>query len=119
MDAPSDVQAVQAALRQAWSPRSSSQWTANAPAVGQCSPTALVIHECFGGTILKTPIGSAWHFYNRIAGHRFDFTAEQFEIAPAYEDHLATRDEALLNCTEEQHVALSRDFMAVAQLVKS
>lgn len=111
MNAPFDVQGILAALREAWSAHSSSKWT-DAPAVGQCSPTALVIQEHFGGAILKTPVQEAWHFYNWIGGQRFDFTAEQFSVAPVYEDHPATRDEALLDCTDEQHAALARRFLA-------
>jgi hypothetical protein len=112
MNASLDVQGIEAALREAWSARSSSKWTADAPAVGQCSPTAWVVQDRFGGAILKTPFQGAWHFYNRIGGQRFDFTAEQFSVAPAYEDHPATRDEALLDCTEEQHANLARRFLA-------
>ena len=111
MDTPFDVQAVRAALSTAWSARSSSKWTADAPAVGQCSPTALVVQERFGGAILKTPFQGAWHFYNWIGGQRFDFTAEQFDVAPVYEDNPATRDEVLRDCTEEQHAALARGFL--------
>ncbi len=111
MDARFEVQAVHTALRQAWSTCSSSKWTADDPAAGQCSPTALVVQEHFGGAILKTPFDGAWHFYNRIGGQRFDFTAEQFGVAPVYEDNLATREEVLLDCPEEQHAALARGFL--------
>lgn len=90
---------------------SSSRWTADAPAVGQCSPTAIVVQERFGGAILKTSFQGAWHFYNSIGGKRFDFTAEQFSVAPVYEDQPATRDEALLDCTEEQRANLARRFL--------
>jgi hypothetical protein len=72
----------------------------------------LVVQERFGGAILKTPIQGAWHFYNWIGERRFDFTAEQFGIAPVYEDQPSTREEALLDCNEEQHAALARGFLA-------
>jgi hypothetical protein len=111
MSATFDVHGIQLALREAWSAHSSSKWTADAPAAGQCSPTALLIQERFGGSILKTPFEGAWHFYNLIGGQRFDFTAEQFKFAPIYEDHPATREEALLDCSEEQHAALARRFL--------
>ncbi|MHB0767069.1 YunG family protein [Bradyrhizobium sp. 5.13L] len=60
-----DPDQVQDALRKAWSLSTSSQWTANNPAAGQCSVTSLLVHELFGGDLLKTllPIGD--HFYNR------------------------------------------------------
>jgi hypothetical protein len=35
---------------------------------------SLLIHDIFGGEILKTCKKKGWHFYNRIEGTRFDFT---------------------------------------------
>jgi len=61
-----DTAKILPALNEAWGLRSSSKWTATNPARAQCSPTAVVIQDCFGGTLLKTPIEGAWHFYNRI-----------------------------------------------------
>ncbi len=59
------------------------QWSADNPACGQCDVTSLVIQERFGGEILKTDVGGAIHFYNRIGGDRCDFTASQFTTLPA------------------------------------
>jgi hypothetical protein len=39
-------------------------------------------------------------------------TGEQFSVAPVYEDHAATKGEALPDCTEEQHTNLARRFLA-------
>ena len=69
-------------MRDAWSGASSSKWTAERPASGQCSPTSLVIQDIFGGTLLKTSVGDAWHFYNEIDGAAYDVTAEQFQDKP-------------------------------------
>lgn len=69
-----DPDEVQRALRKAWSLSTSSQWTPNNPAAGQCNVTALLVHELFGGELLKTPLPAADHFYNRIEGRRYDFT---------------------------------------------
>jgi hypothetical protein len=38
------------------------------------SLVSLLIHDLFGGEILKTHINKSWHFYNRIDGERVDFT---------------------------------------------
>jgi hypothetical protein len=38
---------------------------------------SMLIHDIFGGEILKTPEKGYWHFYNRIAGERIDFTASK------------------------------------------
>jgi hypothetical protein len=51
-----DPDAVQNALRKAWSLATASQWTADNPAAGQCNVTALLVHELFGGDLLKTPL---------------------------------------------------------------
>jgi len=59
---------------------------------GLDSIVSLLIHDIFGGEILKTPMKNGWHFYNRIEGNRIDFTnlnkmksseALQFEDIPS------------------------------------
>lgn len=40
----------------------------------QDSLISLMIHDVFGGEILKTHKKKNWHFYNRIDGERVDFT---------------------------------------------
>src|SRR4051794_3517598 len=44
---------VAEALLASWSLKTSEQWLAVNPACGQCSVTALLINELFGGQILK------------------------------------------------------------------
>ena len=105
-----DIVSVRWALNQAWSRHSSSKWSSANPAGGQCSPTALGIQDCFGGTLLKTPIEGAWHFYNCIEGQPVDFTAQQFQNPPVYQHQAATRAEALLDCTVDQYTALVKRF---------
>ena len=65
-------------LPAAWSSDSAGPWSADNPARGQCSVTALLVHDLFGGEIMKTRVGGAWHFYNRLDGRRIDLTAGQF-----------------------------------------
>ena len=101
-----DLEQMREALRASWSIHTSSLWTAANPARGQCSVTALAVQRLLGGEILKTRVGSAWHFYNRIAGQVVDFTAEQFETLPEYLDVPATRAEALADTSSEQYEAL-------------
>lgn len=48
--------------------------------------TALLVQELFGGDFLKTPLSAGDHFYNRIEGRRYDFTASQFDQPIAYMD---------------------------------
>ena len=41
--------------------------------VEQTSLISLLIHDIFGGEILKTHKNKRWYFYNRIEGKRIDF----------------------------------------------
>jgi hypothetical protein len=101
---------VLAALEASWSSESSSLWSRDNPACGQCNVTALVMHQCFGGDILKTAVGSEWHFYNRVGERVFDFTSAQFATPIGYDDVAATAVEALAGTRPEQVEALRRRF---------
>jgi hypothetical protein len=105
-----DPDEVQSALRKAWSSSTSSQWTADNPAAGQCNVTALVIHELFGGELLKTPLPAGDHYYNRIGGERYDFTASQFDRPIAYMDVLTDRADAELGAAHDQLAELRAAF---------
>jgi hypothetical protein len=97
---------LQVRLREAWSSQSSSQWSVDNPARGQCNPTALVVQDVLGGELLKTRTPAGIHFYNRICGSRLDFAASQFASPPRYEDLPATREEILAGTTVGQYAAL-------------
>jgi hypothetical protein len=47
------------------------------PAEGKDGVVSLLIHDIFGGEILKTKKKKRWHFYNRIDGKRLDFTRKE------------------------------------------
>jgi len=50
---------------------------------------SLLIHDVFGGEILKTHFRRGWHFYNRIDGERIDFTRSNranYEGDQSFED---------------------------------
>jgi hypothetical protein len=90
-----DKSLIESLLLQCWSSETSSLYIMNNPARGQCDVTAIVIYEYFGGEILKTFIDEQAHFYNRINGIRYDFTASQFQVIPEYLDLPASREEIL------------------------
>ena len=100
--------ALEEQLRAVWSGETASTWTTENPARGQCSVTALVVHDLLGGSILKTRVGPHWHFYNSVENRRIDLTASQFEEDILYDDLSATRDEALSDTSVEQYKALRR-----------
>ncbi|WP_027571630.1 hypothetical protein [Bradyrhizobium sp. WSM1743] len=105
-----DPDQVQSALRRAWSLSTASQWTASNPAAGQCNVTSLLVHELFGGDLLKTPLPAGDHFYNRIGGKRYDFTACQFDQPIAYMDAPTNRADAQLGATNDQLAELRVAF---------
>lgn len=95
-----------AAIGSAWSSATSTRWRPDAPATGQCSVTALLVHETLGGRLLKTRVEGAWHFYNEIDGQRLDLTAGQFAEPIRYEDQRADPADALADTSPEQLAAL-------------
>ena len=111
-------QQVRRALELSWSAETSVCFSPDAfPSYGQCAQTAIVVQERFGGEILRTTgwHGRGNHFYNRIAGKRIDFTADQFTMpnysyALTYEDHLSSAAEAAEETLAGQVEALRRAF---------
>jgi hypothetical protein len=97
---------LESILLKCWSSKTSSKWTPENPYKGQCGVTALVLHELFGGQILKTKINNQWHFYNYIDSKRFDFTKKQFDFEPSYSDISSNCEEAFSDTNNEQYVEL-------------
>ena len=89
---------------------SSTKWEEDSPWKGQCSVTALVVHNHFGGKILKTNIDGQWHFYNKINNQVFDLTSEQFSEQINYQNIESTLEEALLDTSQKQYEYLKRQF---------
>lgn len=88
------VKRIRRALEKSWSSKTSYIYSPDAaPSYGQCAQTAIVVKELFGGEILRTdgwpPKGR--HFYNRIGGIRYDFTADQFDM-PEYSHKVQYKD---------------------------
>ena len=107
-----------ACLRQSWSVETGRHWKPDNPAAGQCGVTALIVNDELGGLILKTDVNGAWHFYNSIDGKRVDFTMSQFSSPIFYDDVQSNRDEALLDCSEEQYSLLRSRVDAMLAAVR-
>ena len=97
-------------FKKCWSIESSSKWEESSPWKGQCSVTALVVHDHFGGKILKTNIDGQWHFYNKIKNQVFDLTSEQFNEKINYQNIESTAEEALLDTSKKQYKYLKEQF---------
>ena len=72
------------ALKHVWceytcAPRMRAKWSEENITLGQCSITAFLVQDIFGGKVLGIlrPDGS-FHCYNDVDGHVFDLTSEQF-----------------------------------------
>ena len=60
-------------------PRMRDKWTLENRTLGQCSITAFLVQDIFGGRVygMLRPDGN-YHCYNEVDGHVFDLTSEQF-----------------------------------------
>ena len=60
-------------------PRMRAEWNAEKKALGQCSVTAFLMQDIFGGKVYGVPIGGGhFHCFNVVDGVTFDLTIEQF-----------------------------------------
>ncbi|WP_390551609.1 hypothetical protein [Qipengyuania sp. MTN3-11] len=108
----SAMQSFAAVIGSCWSAETATTYSAANPARGQCSVTALLALEVVGGSLAKTRVEGAWHFYNVIEGERVDLTVGQFERPISYRDLPATVDEALADCSPQQLAALRAAWVA-------
>lgn len=72
-------------------------WSSENKTCGQCSITAFLVQDLFGGEVYGIPReGGTFHCYNVIGDARFDLTSEQFGDEAkelVYDDkHLQSRD---------------------------
>ena len=65
--------------RKTCAPRMRKNWTPENKTLGQCSITAFLAQDIFGGKVygVLRPDGN-YHCYNEAEGYRFDLTSEQF-----------------------------------------
>ena len=98
------------ALMQIWSaescaPRLRAKWSPENPTLGQCSITAFLAQDLFGGEVygILRP-GGNYHCYNVIGDCVFDLTSEQFgdEILCYENNPLQTREVHFAK--EEKHL---------------
>ncbi len=60
-------------------PRMRHEWSKDNPTRGQCSITAFLMQDFYGGKVMGIPIrGGNYHCFNEIDGSVFDLTSEQF-----------------------------------------
>ena len=59
-------------------PRLRHKWSEDNVTTGQCSVTAFLAQDIFGGEVRGIKTESGIHCYNCVNGHIFDLTSEQF-----------------------------------------
>jgi hypothetical protein len=80
----------------------------------EASLISLLIHDIFGGEILKTHMKKGWHFYNRIEGKRIDFTIPDLsksEEEIQFEDIPSTPDETYTYFEDEEYSTFLTRFL--------
>lgn len=98
-------------------PRMRADWSRDNPTLGQCSITAFLMQDIYGGQVLGVPLKDGnFHCFNVVDGRVFDLTSEQFGDAklnyagcPAQrrEDHFAKEE-------KRARYALLRERLAAA-----
>ena len=72
------------ALKPLWcadtcAPRMQADWTPENPTLGQCSITAFLAQDIFGGVVYGVPLkDGGFHCFNAVGDRVFDLTSEQF-----------------------------------------
>jgi len=90
--------------------------TQKIPAIEQDSLISHLVHDVFGGEILKTPRKRGWHFYNRVDGLRIDFTRSELSKSSnekLFEDIPATPEETSLYFEKEQYSSFLMNFVRI------
>ncbi|MCY7752492.1 hypothetical protein MOB25_03915 [Bacillus haynesii] len=105
------IEQIMKALYKSWSSDSSSKWSQDNLAKGQCGVTALVVNDVLGGEIRKTKLTEGWHFYNFINGKRYYLTVSQFKEDILYMDIPSNRDEAFSDTNEKQYSYLKQSVI--------
>ena len=65
--------------RRTCAPRMQQDWSENNRTLGQCSITAFLVQDIYGGKVYGIPLpDGSIHCYNEVDGQKFDLTSEQF-----------------------------------------
>ena len=66
-------------------PRMRDRWNIKNKTVGQCSITAFIVQDVFGGEVYGVPLkDNHYHLFNLIGDVIFDLTSEQFNNSLSY-----------------------------------
>ena len=69
-------------------PRLRSDWSINNKTLGQCSITAFLVQDIFGGYVYGVKLNDGnFHCYNVVGNAKFDLTSEQFDYTLNYDNN--------------------------------
>ena len=109
-----DKTVVKKALKRTWALDQIPGRIPNSSDDDKSSVTSQLIHDLFGGEILKTHVKKSWHFYNRIDGERVDFTEsemDKFTKENGFEDIPSTPDETYAYFEQEDYSTFLMRFV--------
>ena len=89
-----ELAALRAELQQHWCAETSfwpDDWTPDRPSFGQCAVTAMIVHDRFGGEMLRTVNEGVLHYWNLVDDIDVDLTRDQFD-SWAPEDEIVAVD---------------------------
>ena len=76
-------------------PRMRKDWSKENKTLGQCSITAFLVQDIFGGEVYGVPLGDGnFHCFNVIGEVVFDLTSEQFGDVKLDYDHVKKQERA-------------------------
>ena len=96
-------------------PRMRKDWSPENPTLGQCSVTAFLMQDLFGGEVRGVPLGDGnFHCFNVVDGRLFDLTSEQFgPLRLNYENcPLQTREQHFAKEEKRQRYELLKSRLA-------
>ena len=93
-------------------PRLRKDWSKQNKTLGQCSITAFLVQDIFGGKVYAVPTDNGGkHCFNEVNGIVFDLTSEQFQGKPINYDEMAEQ-------SREEHFAKREKYERYLYLVK-
>ncbi len=108
------IRVVQTALKRTWGLQNNPGLTPDNPGANLSSVISQLIHDIFGGDILKTHHKRGWHFYNRIDGERIDFAKSEMKRSSQdchFEDIPSSPDEIHNYFEPEQYSSFYMKFI--------
>lgn len=95
-------------------PRFRGQWSETNKTAGQCSITAFLVQDVFGGEVYGVPLPEGgFHCYNAVGSSLFDLTSEQFgdTVLEYPKENPQSREEHLADAGKMERYRLLREKM--------